>query len=528
MKMHYDAIVIGAGHNGLVAAGYLAMNGLSTIVFERSDRIGGACITRELIPGFKVSVAAQLLGMLRQRVIDDLELERHGLRYRFREPEIFAPFPDGRHVFFYADPGRTVESISRISVRDAEAFPRFDSYTARIAHIINDFMLQPQPTLQQFAAAFTGPDGPDMLNCALFSSVGNYLERFFESSYVLGPMAYGGMSGSAASPWAPGTAFSKFYHAASELNGRFGCWAVALGGMGAVTEALAKSFQSHGGEIRLSAPVARLLYRQGRVRGVVLDNGDEVAADIVLSNADPKATLLHLAPSEAVEPGVRDKVATLRTLGTGCKINFALAELPDFRALPGKTLAPQHCGGIMIAPSLDYMEQAWDEAKHGLPARRPFSQMVIQSATDPSVAPKGKHVMMLWCHHFPYKLTQGDIDAEREKLGDRMTDILTELAPNFRSAVLAREVYLPVDIERVYGITGGQIFHTELMPDQVLWNRPIPGYSGHSDIVPGLYLCGAGTHPGGDVNGAPGHNAARAVLKDLARHSLARPPIAAY
>jgi len=522
MKTHYDAIVIGAGHNGLVAGGYLAKNGLSTIIFERSERIGGACITRELIPGFKVSTAAQLLGMLRQRIIDDLELERHGLRYRFREPEIFVPFPDGKHVFFYADAARTMQSIARVAPRDAEAFPRFEAYTNRIARIVGDFMMKPQPSLPEFAAAFSGPDGPDMLNCALFGSVGDYLQRFFESNYVQGPMAYGGMSGSAASPRAPGTAFSKFYHAASELGGRFGCWAVVSGGMGAVTQALARSFESYGGEIRLQAPVAQLIHRGGRVTGVALDNGDEITADVVLSNADPKTTLLRLAPAEMVDPVIRSKVSALRTTGSGCKINFALSELPDFLALPGKSLAPQHCGGIMIAPSLDYMDRAWDEAKHGVPSSQPFSQMVIQSATDPTVAPEGKHVLMLWCHHFPYKLAAGDIDVEREKLAERMTDILTSLAPNFRASVLAREVYLPVDIERVYGITGGQIFHSELMPDQVMWNRPIPGFSGHNDMLRGLYLCGAGTHPGGDVNGAPGHNAARAVLNDLAGRQLKR------
>ena len=522
MKTHYDAIVIGAGHNGLVAGGYLAKNGLSTIIFERSERIGGACITRELIPGFKVSAAAQLLGMLRQRIIDDLELERHGLRYTFREPEIFVPFSDGKHVFFYADAARTIQSIAKIAPRDAEAFPRFDAYTSRIARIVGDFMMRPQPSLPEFAAAFTGPDGPDMLNCALFGSVGDYLERFFESNYVQGPMAYGGMSGSAASPRTPGTAFSKFYHAASELGGRFGCWAVVIGGMGAITQALARSFESYGGEIRLEAPVAQLTHRGGRVAGIVLDNGDEVTADVVLSNADPKTTLLRLAAAEAVDPAIRGKVSALRTTGSGCKINFALSELPDFLALPGKSLAPQHCGGIMIAPSLDYMDRAWDEAKHGAPSSQPFSQMVIQSATDPTVAPEGKHVLMLWCHHFPYKLAAGDIDVEREKLAERMTDILTSLAPNFRASVLAREVFLPVDIERVYGITGGQIFHSELMPDQVMWNRPIPGFSGHNDMLRGLYLCGAGTHPGGDVNGAPGHNAARAVLNDLAGRQLKR------
>jgi phytoene dehydrogenase-like protein len=520
MMKKYDALVIGAGHNGLVAAGYLARNGLSTLVLERSDRVGGACITRELIPGFKLSTGAQVLGMLRQRIIDDLELERYGLRYHLREPEVFAPFPDGRHVFFYADAERTMQSIARVAPVDAEAYPRYEAYTSRIASVLNAFMLRPQPSLPEFAAAFTGPEGADMLNCALFTSVGSYLERFFTSDYVKGPMAYGGMSGSAASPWTPGTAFSKFYHSATELGGRFGCWAIAHGGMGGVTEALAKAVLAAGGEIRLGATVQEILLRHGRAAGVILENGDEIVADTVLSNADPKATLLRLTPASAVPEPIRAQVESRHSSGTGAKINFALAELPDFTALPGKTLGPQHCGGIMIAPSLDYMDRAWDEAKRGLPSSRPFSQMVIQSATDPGVAPEGRHTLSLWCHHFPYRLAEGNIDQERERLGERMTDIITELAPNFRSAVLAREVYLPLDIERVYGITGGQIFHGELMPDQVLWNRPLPGYSGHSDVLPGLYLCGAGTHPGGDVNGAPGHNAARAVLTHLASAQL--------
>jgi phytoene dehydrogenase-like protein len=520
MAVKYDVVVIGAGHNGLVAAGYLARNGLRTLVLERSELVGGACVTRELIPGFRLSTGAQVLGMLRQRIIEDLELERHGLRYRLREPEVFVPFPDGRHLFFYADAERTMASIARIAPADAEAYPRYEAYTSRIARVLNGFMLRPRPSLAEFAAAFEGPDGADMLNCALFTSVGGYLERFFASDHVKGPMAYGGMSGSAAGPWAPGTAFSKFYHSATELGGRFGCWAIAQGGMGAITEALARAVVAVGGEIRLGAPVQEILLRHGRAAGVILENGDEIAAGIVVSNADPKATLLRLAPKSAVPEPIRAQLESRRSLGSGAKINFALAELPDFTALPGKTLAPQHCGGIMIAPSLDYMDRAWDEAKRGQPSSRPFSQMVIQSATDPSVAPEGRHTLSLWCHHFPYRLAEGDVDQERERLAERMTDLITELAPNFRASVLAREVYLPVDIERVYGITGGQIFHGDLMPDQVLWNRPLPGYSGHNDLLPGLYLCGAGTHPGGDVNGAPGHNAARAVLTHLASAQL--------
>jgi phytoene dehydrogenase-like protein len=523
MRAKYDVLVVGGGHNGLVAAGYLARNGLSTLVLERADVVGGACVTRELIPGFRLSTGAQLLGMLRQRIIDDLELERHGLRYHLREPEIFAPFPDRRHVFFYADAERTMQSIARVAPADAEAYPRYEAHTTRIARVLNGFMMRPRPSLPEFAAAFEGPDGAEMLNSVLFTSVGDYLERFFASDYVQGPMAYGGMSGSAASPWTPGTAFSKFYHSATELGGLFGCWAIAYGGMGGITAALAKAVLAAGGEIRLGATVAEIVCRHGRAAGVALDNGDEIQADVVLSNADPKATLLRLVPEAAVPEPARAQLASRRDLGTGAKINFALAELPDFAALPGKALGPQHCGGIMIAPSLDYLDRAWDEAKRGLPSSRPFSQMVIQSATDPSVAPAGRHTLSLWCHHFPYQPAGGEIDRQRERLGEVMTDILTELAPNFRASVIAREVCLPVDIERVYGITGGQIFHGDLMPDRVLWNRPLPGYSGHGDVVPGLYLCGAGTHPGGDVCGAPGYNAARAVLAGLARAQLDAP-----
>jgi phytoene dehydrogenase-like protein len=517
----YDAIVIGAGHNGLVAAGYLAKNGLSTLVLERSDRVGGACITTELIPGFKVSTAAQLLGMLRHQIIADLELERHGLRFRYRDPETFVPFADGRHVFFYPDQERTIQSIARVAPKDAAAYARYDAYTTQIARVVGSFMLRPQPSMAEFADAFTGPDAADMRNCVLFSSIADYLARFFSSDHVQGPMAYGAMSGSDQSPYAAGTAFSKFYHAAADL-GRFGSWAIVEGGMGSVTQALLRALRAQGGDVRLEAPVARILVRDGRAKGVVLASGDEIEADIVLSNADPKTTLLKLAPPDSIDPDKRDQVARLKAKGSGVKINFALAELPDFTALPGTSLGPQHCGGIMIAPSIDYYDRAWEEARHGHPATRPFSQMVIQSATDPTVAPEGRHTLSLWCHHCPYALASGDLDVEREAIADRMTGLLTELAPNFRSSVLARQVFLPVDIERVYGIEGGQIFHTELVPEQVLWNRPIPGHNGHGDLLPGLYLCGAGTHPGGDVNGAPGHNAARAVLADLARAQLGR------
>jgi phytoene dehydrogenase-like protein len=515
MRSRYDAIVIGAGHNGLVAASYLAKDGLSVAVFERNERVGGACVTNEIIPGFRVSGAAQVLGMFRAEIIRDLDLERHGLAYRLREPEVFVPFPDGRHLFFYGDASRTIASIARLSTHDAEAYPHYDAYTARIARIVGRFMLAPAPTVGEFAEAFDGPDGPDMLQLALFASVDEYLSRFFESDYVKGPLAYGGLSGSAAGPRTPGTAFSKFYHSATGLGGALGTWALVRGGMGSVTQALARALERLGGEVVCGREVAAIRYENDRAIGVVLADGTECRSQIVLSNADPKRTLLGLVPKEALPDGLAERVHRIRMEGTGFKINFALSELPSFLALPGTTVGPQHTGGIMIAPSVDYLERAWDEAKYGRPSRQPFSQMFIQSATDPTLAPEGGHTLSMWGHHFPYRLRQGDLDTERAQLQERMIDLMSEYAPNFRRSVLASEVFLPADLERAYGLTGGQIFHGELAPGQVLWGRPLPGISGHNTPVAGLYLCGAGTHPGGDVSGAPGYNAARAALRDL-------------
>ena len=389
-------------------------------------------------------------------------------------------------------------------------------YTTRISRVVNEFMLTKAPDIETFAAAFTGPDGPDMMQCILFSSVADYLDRFFATEYAKGPLAYNGLSGTAAGPMTPGTAFSKFYHSTGELTPHYGAWTFAQGGMGSVTAALASAVRNYDGEIVLESEVVEILYRGERAAGVALADGREIRSGVVLSNADPKRTFLHLLPPAATPAIFRERIARLRTDGSGFKINFALGELPDFTAMPGRSVGPQHSGGIIIAPSIEYLERAWDDAKYGRPSSRPFTQFVIQSATDPTLAPAGRHTLSLWGHHFPYRLADGDLDVERERLGERVTGLLTEYAPNFRASVMAREVYVPADLERIYGITGGQIFHTELMPDQVLWGRPAAGFTGHGDPVAGLYLCGAGSHPGGDVHGAPGYNAAQAVLRKIA------------
>src|SRR5689334_10735024 len=323
MRSRYDAIVIGAGHNGLVAAAYLARHGLATLSIERNERIGGACITDEIMPGYRVSGAAQVLGMLRPQVVQDLELERHGLKYRLREPEVFVPFPDGQHPFLSSEAAKTKASIARLSPRDAAAYDAYDDYTSRIAAILSDLMTRPTPSLEEVAAAFDRGGDREMLQATLFDSIQDYLERWFDSDYVKAPLAYGAMSGSAAGPRTPGTAFSKLYHSAARLKGREGAWALVEGGMGKVTDALASALRSHGGEILLESEVSRIECRGQSAAGVVLADGREISADIILSNADPQRTFLNLLPPSFVPKNLRDRARRMKMNGTGFKINFA-------------------------------------------------------------------------------------------------------------------------------------------------------------------------------------------------------------
>jgi phytoene dehydrogenase-like protein len=516
MKLKYDVVVIGAGHNGLVAACYLARHGLTTINLESADRVGGACNTDEILPGFRVSGAAQMLGMLRPEVTEDLQLKRHGLQYRRRDPEMFVPYPDGQHLFLYSDRARTIASIDRLSPHDAAAYASYDEYTERIGNVLSGLIGGPTPSLEEVISAFDRDGDREMLQILLFESIRDYLERWFDSDYVKGPLAYGALSGMTSGPDGAGTAFNKLYQSSRvQLAGCPGSWALVQGGMGSVTEALFSALRSLGGEVELSATVDRIQCKGGKATGVVLKDGREISAEIVLSNADPKRTYLDLIPPDALPHEFRQRAARIKQRGTGFKVNFALAELPNFVALPSRDVGPQHTGGVLIAPSLDYFERAWDDAKYGRPSSQPFVHFIIQSATDPSLAPVGQHTVSVWGNHFPYRLAQGDLAVERERHGDRITDLISEYAPNFRQAVLARQVWLPMDIETRYGMTGGQILHGDLMPSQALWGRPFVGSGGHRTPVGGVYLCGAGTHPGGDVSGAPGRNAAMAVLADL-------------
>ena len=515
MKGRYDAVVIGAGHNGLVAAGYLAKNGLSVLVAERREVVGGAVWTHEIVPGFRVSAGAQVLGMLRARIIEDLELRRHGLAYTLRDPDVFTPYADGSHIFWYPDSRRTAESIARLAPEDGAAYPAFGAMLERGAAKLEPFLMRPRPSMAEFADAFA--DEPELLNTMLFASVRDVVDRYFRSDKVTGPLCYFALSGTGAGPSTPGTAFLKFFVTATDLGGARGNWALVHGGMGAITQALAASVRALGGEIETGVEVAGIAMRAGRAAGVVLADGREIAADIVLSNADAKRTFCELAPVDAVAPEIRSALAARRVEGTGFKINFAVGELPDFHALPGKIAGPQHRAGIILAPPPDMIERGWDEAKVGRPTARPFTHFIIQSATDPTLAPEGKHTISMWGHHFPYRLAAGlDFATERARLAERMIDLVGEFAPNFRASIIAPELYTPRDIETAYGLAGGQIYQGDMLPGGILWDRPLPGASGLGDVVRGLYLCGAAAHPGGLVSGMPGHNAARAVLADMA------------
>lgn len=518
MATPWDVIVIGGGHNGLVVAAYLARAGRRVLVLERRPIVGGACVTEEILPGFRISSASYVCSLLRPKIIRDLDLPKFGFELYIR-PAIFVPYPDGQYLFFWPEMERTVEEIRRFSPRDAAAYPEFDAFFTRLAQAVEPHLLSPPPRFADLLARLP-TEVADTLLRVMFLSVKEVLDQWFESDHLKGPLAYIGLSGVSAGPWTPGTAYVKLYLSLGEVNGRPGQWGYVRGGMGGITQALARSATHHGAVIRTQAEVERVMVRGGQATGVVLVGGEEVLGTVTLSNADPKRTFLKLVPGGELPPEFVRQVQQIRMEGTAFKINCALGELPDFRAYPGTSPGPQHSGGIMIAPSLEYMEQAWDDAKYGRPSRRPFFYCHLQSVTDPSLAPPGKHTMTIYGMHAPYRLREGTWPEIREQFGDRVIDLLADYAPNIKRAIIHREVLAPPDLEERFGLTGGQIYQGELTPDQSFALRPMPGWSQYRTPVRGLYLCGSGAYPGGAVSGAPGYNAAHQVLTDWAAGQL--------
>jgi phytoene dehydrogenase-like protein len=525
MAAKYDAIIIGGGHNGLVAACYLARAGWHVLVLERRYLVGGACVTEETFPGFKVSTAAYVNSLFRKEIIHDLRLRDYGLALLERNPSSFTPFPDGRHLLMGPDAAMNLREIAKFSIRDAEAYPKYEAMLERVAAVVEPTIALTPPnllkpglrdlwTLFRLGRSFRqlGPGMSEALEI-LTGAARPILDRWFESEQLKGTLATDAIIGAMAAPSMPGTAYVLFHHVMGETNGKRGVWSYVRGGMGGLTQALAGAARDLKVEIRCHAEVSRILVKDGTVRGVALANGDEFSAPVVASNADAHVTFTRLLDPRSLPPDFAQAVDRISYDSASLKINVALAELPDFLACPGSQPGPQHRGTIHICPDQDAIERAFDDAKYGQPSQRPILECTIPSVVDPTVAPPGKHLMSMFIQYAPYHLRGTTWEQERERFANRCFDLLNEYAPNFKAAVIQRQVLTPVDLERTFNLTGGNIFQGAMSLHQLFCFRPVPGFAGYRTPVRGLYLCGAAAHPGGGVMGAAGANAAREMLR---------------
>ncbi|MDP8921480.1 MAG: NAD(P)/FAD-dependent oxidoreductase [Chloroflexota bacterium] len=532
----YDAIVVGGGHNGLVCAAYLARAGLDVLVLERRQVLGGASVTEELFPGYRVSTAAYLLSLLQPKVVTDLQLHRFGYHVMPKDPPYFSPRLDGRAFFMWRDMGRTLAEIAKLSPRDAKRYPEYEAMLDRVTAFVEPLLLQPpsavpprraldllDPVRVAARAAKLPRRELAEIQRMFTQSAAELLDDWFESEPLKAALVTDGVIGANAGPMSPGTAYVLLHHQMGRAAGPRGLWGFVRGGMGAVSLAIAGADRAAGAEIRTDAPVARILTRDGTAHGVALENGDELQARVVVSNADPKRTFLRLVEPGVLPPDFVAEVERYRCEGSSFKLNLAVGELPSWVACPGTTLGPQHMGTAHVAPSVEYVERAWDDAKYGHPSRSPMIEIGIPTAYDPDLAPPGKHLLSLFVQYAPYRLAEGSWEQERERFADRVVALLGEYAPNLPGAIEHRFALSPVDLEARFGLTGGHIFHGELSLGQIFANRPLPGWSRYLTPLRNLYLCGSGTHPGGGVMGASGHNAAQAVLRARGRRSAAVP-----
>jgi len=531
-----DAVIIGGGHNGLVCAAYLAAAGLKVTVLERRHVVGGAAVTEEFHPGFRNSVAAYTVSLLNPKVIRDLELTRHGLTIVERKFSNFLPLEDGR--FLKVGGGLTEQEVGKFSASDAARLGAYGARLDAIADVLRDLVLQTPPNVTSGGWLTALPEllksarlgkrlaGLDMasrreLLDLLVKSAGDYLDGWFESAPIKAAFGFDGVVGNYASPYTPGSAYVLLHHVFGEVNGKKGAWGHAIGGMGAITQAMAKAAAQRGAEIRLSSPVSEVIVKQGAVRGVVTESGEAITARSVVSNLNPKLLYGRLIDPAALGEDFRARMRNWRCGSGTFRMNVALSELPDFTVLPGA--GDHHTSGIIMAPSLEYMDRAYLDAKARGWSARPIVEMLIPSTLDGSLAPPGRHVASLFCQHAAPVLPNGaSWDDHREHVADLMIDLVTSHAPNFKASVLGRQIMSPLDLERTFGLVGGDIFHGALSLDQLFSARPMLGHGDYRGPLPGLYMCGSGTHPGGGVTGAPGHNAAREIIADFRRGRLAR------
>ncbi len=522
--MPYDVIVIGGGHNGLTTAAYLARAGRRVLVLERRHVVGGAAVTEEVFPGFHFSECSYVVSLLRPDVIRELDLARHGLEILPLDGT-FTPMPNGDHLWRVNDHARTRREIARHSAVDAEAYDEYGRAMVEMARFVKPILdltpadplsIKPRDLRQlgflgRRFLQLTPGDRYNLVQLMTMSAV-DFLDQWFETDVLKATMSASGIIGTFLGVRSPGTAYVLLHHYMGEIDGAFRSWGFARGGTGAISNAIAAAAREAGVEIRTNASVSKVLLEHGRATGVVLENGDEIRATIVASSADPHRTFFGFVGREHLPTEFAEDLSHYRYRGSSGKVNLALDGLPDFTCVPGA--GPHLRGAISISPSVDYMERAYDDAKYGRFSKRPYIDVVIPTLTDPSVAPPGKHVLSCFVQYAPYHLRGSTWDEERERFGDTVVDTLSEYAPNLKNLILHRQVLTPLDLEREFGLTEGNIFHGELSLEQLFFLRPVAGWAKYRTPIHNLYLCGSGAHPGGGIMAAPGRNAAMAVIGD--------------
>jgi phytoene dehydrogenase-like protein len=509
----FDVVIIGGGHNGLVAACYLAKAGFSVCVLERYHEVGGAAYTQEIHPGFLLSEGSYVLSLMPRKIINELGVA-DDIQLVERNPRFFMPFPDGQSLTAWEDDPTYLNEIRKFSRKDAENYPRYDAFVERASEVMDKFILRQPPTFAEFANEFRTNDEARIFQKMILGSAADVAEYFFESEQLQACAVAFGLIGTFRGPRDAGTAYVKLYHSMGQVTGRRGQWAYVKGAMGAVSQAFKAAALASGVTIRTSAEVATVCIREGRATGVVTTSGEEFHARLVLSNADPKRTYLTLVDRDQLPEEFIADIEAIQMTSPVMKINLALDELPRYSAA-GDDQSRAHTGGVFIGPSIDYMQRAFEDARAGRPSDYPLFSVHTQSALDPSVAPPGKATLSIFTQYFPYELADGTWNERRDEIADHAIRRYAEYAPNVPNAVIARQVLAPPDIEERFGLTGGHIFQGELVPEQAFDMRPVPGSKSYEGPIHGLYLCGAGAWPGGCVMGAPGHNAAHEAIAKL-------------